>query len=95
MTFIAFAILFGPWMVAKGILRIVAATKLKLIRGRIFILFAGILSVVFGLLVIFYPLSKANGITIFLGLFALIMGTLYVFDSIRYRKISDTLDLML
>ena len=95
MTFIAFAILFGPWMIGKGILRILAAIKLKLIRGRIFIFFAGLLSVVFGLLIIFYPLAKANGITIFIGLFALIMGTLYVFDSIRYRKLSDTLDLML
>jgi uncharacterized membrane protein HdeD (DUF308 family) len=95
MTFIAFAILFGPWMIGKGILRMLAAISLKLIRGRIFILFAGLLSVVFGLLIIFYPLAKANGITIFLGLFALIMGTMYVFDSIRYRKLSDTLDLML
>ena len=95
MTFIAFAILIGPWMIGKGILKILAAIKLKSIRGRVFIFFAGLLSVVFGLLIIFYPLEKANGITIFLGLFALIIGTLYVFDSIRYRKLSDTLDLML
>jgi len=95
MTFIAFAILIGPWMIGKGILKMLAAIRLKLIRGRIFIFLAGLLSVVFGLLIIFYPLAKASGITIFLGLFALIMGTLYVFDSIRYRKLSDTLDIML
>ena len=95
MTFIAFAILFGPWMIGKGILKILAAINLKLIRGRIFIFFAGLLSVVIGLLIIFYPLAKANGVTIFVGLFALIMGILCVFDSIRYRKLSDTLDLML
>ena len=95
MTFIAFEFLFGPWMIGKGILRIFASIKLKLVRGRIFILFAGLLSLVFGLLVIFYPLSKASGITVFLGLFALITGTLYLFDSFRYRKLSDNLDLML
>jgi len=95
LTFIAFALLIGPWMIAKGILKILAAVNLKMIRGRIFIFLAGFLSVVFGLLIIFYPFAKANGITVFLGLFALIIGTLYIVDSIRYRKLSDTLDLLL
>jgi len=95
MTFVAFALLIGPWMIGKGLLKTLVAVNLKQIRGRIFIFFAGLLSIVFGLLIIFYPLKKANGITIFLGFFALIMGSLYVFDSIRYRKLSDTLDLML
>jgi uncharacterized membrane protein HdeD (DUF308 family) len=95
MTFVAFALLIGPWMIGKGILKTLVAINLKQIRGRIFIFLAGLLSIVFGLLIILYPLKKANGITIFLGLFALIIGSLYVFDSIRYRKLSDTLDLML
>ena len=95
MTFIAFAILIWPWMIGKGALKILAAINLKMIRGRIPIFLAGFLSAVFGLLIIFYPLAKANGITIFLGLFALIMGSLYIVDSIRYRKLSDTLDLLL
>ena len=92
---LAGALLIGPWMIAKGILKILAAVNLKMIRGRIFIFLAGFLSVVFGLLIIFYPFAKANGITVFLGLFALIIGTLYIVDSIRYRKLSDTLDLLL
>jgi len=95
MSFVAFALLIGPWMIGKGILKTLAAVNLKQIHGRVFILFAGLLSIVFGLLIIFYPLEKANGITIFLGIFALIMGSLYVFDSIRFKKLADTLDLML
>jgi uncharacterized membrane protein HdeD (DUF308 family) len=95
MTFIAFALLIGPWMIGKGILKILAAFKLKQVRGWIFILFAGLLSIVFGILIIFYPLQKASGITVFIGFFALIMGTLYVFDSIRFKKSAYTLDLVI
>ena len=95
MTFVAFSLLIGPWMIGKGILKALAATRLKQIRGRIFILMAGILSIVFGLLIIFYPLKKASGITVFVGFFALIMGSLYVFDSIRFKKSAYTLDLVI
>jgi uncharacterized membrane protein HdeD (DUF308 family) len=95
MTFVAFALIIGPWMIGKGILKTLEALVLKHIRGRIFIFLAGLMSIGFGILIIFYPLEKANGVTIFLGFFALVMGSLYVFDSIRYRKLSDSLDLML
>ena len=95
MTFLAFALLIGPWMIGKGILKAIAACILNHISGRVFIFLAGLVSIIFGLLIIFYPLEKANGITILLGSFALIIGVLYVFDSIRYRKLPDTLDLIL
>jgi uncharacterized membrane protein HdeD (DUF308 family) len=95
LTFIAFTLLIGPWMIGKGILKTIAVLKIRQIRGGIFILLAGLLSVIFGLLIIFYPLEKANGITIFIGLFTLIMGVLYVFDSIRFRKLTDTIELMM
>ena len=95
MTFLAFALLIGPWMIGKGILKTIAAFTLKHIRGRILIFLAGLVSIIFGLLIIFYPFEKASGVTIFLGFFALIIGILYVFDSIRYRKSPDTLDLIL
>jgi uncharacterized membrane protein HdeD (DUF308 family) len=95
MTFVAFSLLIGPWMIGKGILKTLASIRLKQIRGWIFILMAGLLSIVFGLLIIFYPLKKANGITVFVGFFALIMGSLYLFDSIRFRKSAYTLDLVI
>lgn len=95
MTFVAFSLLIGPWMIGKGILKTLAATRLKQIRGWVFILMAGLLSIVFGSLIIFFPLQKASGITVFVGFFALIMGTLYIFDSIRFRKSANTLDLVI
>jgi uncharacterized membrane protein HdeD (DUF308 family) len=95
MSFIAFPFLIGPWMIGKGFLKTLAALKLRQIHGLIFIFIAGFLSIVFGLLVMYYPLKRAYGITIFLGSFALVMGCLYVFDSIRYKNLPDTINLML
>jgi uncharacterized membrane protein HdeD (DUF308 family) len=95
LTFVAFALLIGPWMIGKGILKTLAAFKLKQVRGWIFILMAGLLFIVFGLLIILYPLEKASGITVFIGSFAVIMGTIYIFDSIRFRKSAYTLDLVI
>src|SRR5450432_531214 len=95
MTFIAFPFLVGPWMMAKGFLKMLAALKLKNNRGLPFIFVAGFLSVVFGILIIHNPLNRAAGITIITGFFGLLMGILYLFDSIRYKKYAETLDLLL
>lgn len=95
MTFIAFPFIIGPWIIAKGILKILAVLRLRNIRGGMFILLSGLLSVLFGILIIYSPLERADGITILTGSFALIIGSLYIFDSIRFRKLPDTLNLML
>lgn len=96
LSFIVFPYLIGPWILCMGILKIVASLTLKkIIRGWMFILVVGILSVIFGVLIIYNPFAKANGITTLLGIFGLIMGILYVFDSFRFRKSEDTLNMML
>jgi uncharacterized membrane protein HdeD (DUF308 family) len=78
------------WLIA-----VVAAITIRQIRGWIFILIAGLISITFGLLIICYPMKRASGITVFIGFFALIMGILYVFDAVRFRKYAYTLDLVL
>jgi membrane protein HdeD len=95
LTFLTYALLIGPWMIGRGILKTLAAVTLKQTRGWIFILFTGLLSIIFGFLIIFYPLKKANGITVFIGFFALVMGLLYIFDAIRFRNFARTLNLVL
>jgi uncharacterized membrane protein HdeD (DUF308 family) len=59
------------------------------------ILLAGVLFGLFGILLLFIPLPKADDITILLGVFGVIMGSLYIVDSFRYRKMKDTLDMLL
>jgi len=94
MSFITFPFLIGPWMVGKGMIKIVAAFSVK-IPGTPYVFIAGALSVVFGALIMYHPMDREDAITIFLGLFGIIMGTVYIFDSIRFRHHSATLDLLI
>ena len=82
-------------MVGKGTLKMIASMTLaRLIVGWIYAFMAGILSIVFGLLVIYNPLGRSDGITLFIGAFGWVMGLLYIFDSLRFRKMEDSLDMM-
>jgi uncharacterized membrane protein HdeD (DUF308 family) len=96
LAFIALPYFIGSWMLLVGILKTFAAiTFRQSVRGWLLILLAGMLCNLFGALLLFSPLPKANAITILLGVFGVIMGSLYTVDSLRYRKMSDTLDMLL
>jgi uncharacterized membrane protein HdeD (DUF308 family) len=95
LSFVAFPFFIGSWMIGKGILKTIASMRLSaMIAGWIFACMAGILSIAFGVLVIYNPFDRSDGITIFVGAFALIMGTLYIFDSLRFRKMVDSVNMM-
>lgn len=95
LSFIAFPFFIGTWMAGKGILKMLASIALaKMIPGWGFTLTAGILSIVFGGLVIYDPMTRSDSTTIFIGAFGLIMGALYIFDSIRFRKMEDNVNMM-
>jgi uncharacterized membrane protein HdeD (DUF308 family) len=95
LSFIAFPIFIGYWMIGKGILKTIASVRLAgYIRGWLLICLAGLLSIGSGLLVVYNPLERSDGITLFVGAFGLIMGALYIFDSLRWRKMTDTVNMM-
>ena len=94
-SFIAFPFLIGSWVMGTGFLKIAASLSLRKMIGGWFIVFStGILSIVFGVLIMYNPLATATGITIFIGIFAMVLGALYVFDSFRYKKKEGATDLM-
>jgi uncharacterized membrane protein HdeD (DUF308 family) len=96
LAFIALPYFIGAWMLIVGVFKTIAAISLRrLIRGWLFILVAGVIFILFGALLLFSPLPKAVDITILLGIFGILMGSLYTVDSYRYRKSNDTLDMML
>lgn len=96
LTFIALPFITGTWILLVGIFKITAALSLKsIIRGWGFIVSVGVLCVFFGSLLLFHGFAKASGITTVIGVFGLIMGILYIVDAFRYRKMEDTLDMML
>jgi uncharacterized membrane protein HdeD (DUF308 family) len=96
LAFITLPYFIGSWMLVVGVFKIFAAISFsRSIRGWLLILLAGALFALFGILLLFIPLPKADDITILLGIFGVIMGSLYIVDSYRYRKMKDTLDMML
>jgi uncharacterized membrane protein HdeD (DUF308 family) len=96
LAFIALPYFIGSWILLVGILKTIAAFALRdHIRSWWFIFVAGILGDLFGFLLLFSPLPKASGITILIATFALIMGALYLVDALRYRKVEDTVGMML
>lgn len=96
LAFIALPYFIGAWMLSIGVCKTLAAFSIRrYIRAWLLILLAGTLFVVFGILLLFSPLPKANDITLLLGIFGVIMGSLYTIDSYRYRKLNDTVDMLL
>ncbi|WP_431216214.1 HdeD family acid-resistance protein [Puia sp. P3] len=95
LAFIALPYFIGSWMLMVGILKILAAIALrKLILGRGFIMAAGLLSTLFGSLLLFSPFARASSITILIGAFGVTMGCLYIIDALRYRRRPDNVDVM-
>jgi uncharacterized membrane protein HdeD (DUF308 family) len=95
LSLLAFPFLFGSWIMGKGLLKIVAALTLrKTIGGWLIVLAMGVLFIVFGVLIMYNPLPVKSGIALFIGLFAVLLGIIYLFDSFRYRKTETSIDLM-
>lgn len=91
-TFFAFPFLIAPWIVAKGLLTMLAALALKKsIRGWSGDLTGGLLLVGCGLLITHHPLYKPYGVNILIGVIGWTIGMLYVYDAYRLQKINHTL----
>src|ERR1700760_2026022 len=85
LAFIALPYFIGCWMLIVGVFKTFAAISFRrFIRGWLLILSAGIIFILFGALLLFSPLPKASAITILLGVFGILMGSLYTIDSYRY-----------
>jgi uncharacterized membrane protein HdeD (DUF308 family) len=78
-TAVALALLVGAWAVVTGIAEIAAAIRLrKQIRGEALLAFAGLISVIAGIVILFRPLAGALGIAIVIGIFAVIYGAFLI-----------------
>jgi uncharacterized membrane protein HdeD (DUF308 family) len=87
-TALVLALLVGVWAVVTGVTDIVSAIRLrKQIRGEIFLVVIGILSVVAGALIIFQPIAGALGIAVVIGAFAVLYGGVLVYLGYRLRKL--------
>ncbi|MDR3714245.1 MAG: DUF308 domain-containing protein [Puia sp.] len=81
LAFFAFPFVVSPWMVIKGLLKMVASTVLaRNIPGQRGDFLAGLLLLVFGLLIPHDPASNPYGITLLIGIIGWTLGLLYMYD---------------
>jgi len=74
LTLVFFVTLMAVWSLITGILMIVAAFKLNPAFGRGWLIFSGIVSVLFGVALLIAPLLGAVVLTWWLGAYALVFG---------------------
>lgn len=86
----ALVYLVGFWAIMTGIFEIVAGFELPLSRDWLLVL-AGVLSVVFGVLVFFNPASGAVAVVWMIALYAVLFGITMLVFGIRLRGLHSAL----
>jgi uncharacterized membrane protein HdeD (DUF308 family) len=87
LTAIVLVIFIGAWALVHGIFEIIGAIKLrKEIENEWMLILAGIISVLFGLLILFAPGAGALGLIWAIGAYAIVFGVLLIGLSFRLRK---------
>jgi uncharacterized membrane protein HdeD (DUF308 family) len=89
-TVLALTILAAALLIGVGVVEIVFAVRLrKVIRGELFMIFAGVLSVLAGLAIAIWPEPGILALTVVLGAYAIVGGILLVVASIRLRALAQ------
>ena len=79
--------LIAAWAIVTGLAEIVAGIRLRrVITGEWFLALAGVLSVVFGLLLIVYPGAGALAVALWIGAYATLFGILLIALGLRLRS---------
>jgi uncharacterized membrane protein HdeD (DUF308 family) len=77
------------WAIVTGIFEILAAIRMRAhIKGEWALVAGGLLSVIFGVLVIFWPASALKAIMFVIGVYALFFGSLLIVLAFRVRKLT-------
>ncbi|MFD1882934.1 HdeD family acid-resistance protein [Paracoccus pacificus] len=87
-TALAFVIWIAAWAVVGGVLRIIAAIRLRHeIEGEWALGLSGLLSIIFGILIMVAPDAGLISIVWLIGIFALIFGVSMVMLAFRLRSL--------
>lgn len=80
--------LIAAWVLVTGVLEIVAAARLRReIEGEWLLGLSGVLSVVFGILLVIWPTAGAVTVVWLIGIYAVVFGVALIALSLRLRKI--------
>lgn len=79
--------LIAAWALVTGIAEIIVAIRLrKVIEGEWMLILAGVLAVLFGLLLFLFPGAGALAMVWWIGIYALVTGILLIAFSLRLRR---------
>jgi uncharacterized membrane protein HdeD (DUF308 family) len=80
--------LIAAWLLVTGVLEFVAAVRLRReIQGEWLLAISGVLSVVFGLMLVIWPTTGAVAVVWLIGVYALVFGVAMIALALRLRKI--------
>lgn len=82
----------GAWAIITGLLEIVAAIHLRDVISNEWLMgFGGVLSIVFGALVVYQPNAGALSLVWLFGLYAILVGISQISLGFRLRGLDQTL----
>lgn len=90
LTVLFFVTLMGFWSLITGVLMIVAAFKLNPEYGRGWMIFSGVVSVLFGIALLIGPLIGAVVLTWWLGAYALVFGSTLLVLGFKLKSRKDS-----
>ncbi len=76
------------WAILTGVLEIVAGIRLRaVIANEILLILMGVLSTLFGILIIIFPRAGALAIIIWIGAYAVLFGIILIALAFRLRSL--------
>jgi uncharacterized membrane protein HdeD (DUF308 family) len=85
-TVVAFVLLLAAWSIVSGGLMLVAAYNVEGRHGRGWLIFGGIISLLYGILMVIAPLIGAIVLTWWLGAYSLVFGIALIVLAFRLRS---------
>ena len=89
LTAVAFVLLLAAWSIVSGGLMLGAAFRLSQAHGRWWLALGGVVSIVFGVLLVIAPVIGAVVLTWWLGAYALVFGAMLLAAAFKLRGRKD------